>query len=190
MKQIVYDEYHEFLKKRTIKSKIYRKFFLFPTLCKYMKGNALDVGSGIGDFVAFRSNTIGVDINPDNVGFCTNERKLDVRLMQIDILPFEDDSFDSVNMDNVLEHIQDPHNIITEIHRVLKSEGVLIIGVPGILGFETGPDHEVFYSKEALVRTFTDYGFSAVKIFCMPFESEWLDKKMRQYCYYGVFKKT
>ena len=53
MKQIVYDEYHEFLKARTFKSKLYRKYLLFPRLCKFLTGKALDVGPGIGDFVAF-----------------------------------------------------------------------------------------------------------------------------------------
>jgi SAM-dependent methyltransferase len=190
MKQIIYDEYHEFLKKRTFKSKIYRKYLLFPTLCKFLSGRVLDVGSGIGDFVAFRPNTIGVDINPDNVEFCKKHRNLDVRLMEINSLPFDDEHFDSINMDNVLEHIEDPEIILDEMTRVLKKGGILVVGVPGKLGFKTGPDHEVFYSKEDLRKTFTSLNYSVVKIFSMPIECDWLDNLMRQYCYYGVFKKN
>lgn len=189
MKQIVYDEYHKFLKKRTFKSKLYRKFLLFPRLCKYMSGKALDVGPGIGEFIKFRGNTIGVDINPDNVKFC-NENKIDVRLMEIDILPFCDEEFQSVNMDNVLEHIEDPDSLLWEINRVLEPGGVFVVGVPGILGFKTGPDHEIFYSKVALKNKITSFGFEMKEMFCMPFESTWLDKHMRQYCYYGVFTKV
>jgi len=190
MKQIVYDEYHEFLKARTFKSKLYRKYLLFPRLCKFLTGKALDVGPGIGDFVAFRPNTIGVDINPDNVEFCQKERGLDIRLMEINSLPFADEEFDSINMDNVLEHIEDPTLILSEITRVLKKDGIFVVGVPGILGFKTGPDHEVFYSKEDLKITFTNLGYSMVKIFSMPIEWDWLDTRMRQYCYYGVFRKN
>ena len=184
----MYDEYHEFLRARTLKSRIYRKYFLYPRLCKYLTGKALDIGPGIGDFVAFRPNTIGVDINPNNVEFCRKERGLDIRLMEINSLPFDNDEFDSVNMDNVLEHIEEPAQILAEITRVLKKNGVLVVGVPGILGFKTGPDHEVFYSKDDLVATFNNLGYSTIKTFSMPFESDWLDSRMRQYCYYGVFR--
>ena len=135
MKQIKYDEYHEFLQNRTLKSKFYREYWLYPALCRHLKGRTLDVGPGIGDFVKFRPNTVGVDINPDNVAFCSNERGLDVRLMEIDKLPFENSEFDSVNLDNVLEHIEEPIPLLDEIDRVLKTEGVFLIGVPGIHGF-------------------------------------------------------
>ncbi len=189
MKQIIYDEYHEFLKKRTFKSKIYRKYLLFPKLCKFLNGRALDIGPGLGDFVKFRPNTIGVDINPDNVSF-GETRGLDIRLMEINSMPFEDGEFDSINMDNVLEHIEDPTLMLGEIDRVLKRSGILVVGVPGPLGFDTAPDHEVFYSKEDLEMTFVNRGYTTVKIFSMPIEWDWLDTRMKQYCYYGVFRKN
>lgn len=188
MKQIVYDEYHAFLKKRTLLGKIYRKFWLYPRLCKSLSGKTLDIGSGIGDFVRYRPNTVGVDINPDNVEFCSSQG-LDVRLMEINRLPFDDGEFDSVNMDNVLEHIEEPSPILLEITRVLKRGGTLLIGVPGILGFETAPDHEIYYTKEDLEETITNLGYRVDKLFCMPIEWAWLDSRMEQYCYYGVFKK-
>ena len=188
MKEIIYDEYHDFLQKRTFKSKIYRKYWLYPKLCKFLTGTALDIGPGIGDFVKFRPNTIGVDINPDNVQWCQSQG-LDIRLMDINILPFKDKEFDSINMDNVLEHIEDPELILSEMDRVLKDNGILIIGVPGTLGFTTAPDHEVYYSKEDLIKTFVNRGYKVQNVFAIPIEWDWLDSRMEQYCYYGVFKK-
>jgi SAM-dependent methyltransferase len=188
MKKIVYDEYHAFLKKRTLIGKVYRKFWLYPILCKFLSGRTLDIGSGIGDFIRFRPNTIGVDINPDNVEYC-KAQGLDVRLIEINKLPFENEEVDSINMDNVLEHIEDPTLILKEMTRVLKKNGILLIGVPGILGFKTAPDHEVYYSKEHLEELMVNYGYKAKKIFSMPIECSWLDTRMRQYCYYGVFIK-
>ena len=90
---------------------------------------------------------------------------------------------------NVLEHIEDPSLILSEITRVLKKGGTLLIGVPGVLGFRTAPDHEVYYSKEVLEETFLNLGYEVHKIFSMPIECAWLDSRMEQYCYYGVFKK-
>lgn len=188
MKQIIYDEYHEFLKKKTIKGQIYRRFLLYPRLCKFLSGVTVDIGSGLGDFIRFRPNTIGIDINPDNVEYCKS-KGLDVRLMEINHLPFNDGEVDSINMDNVLEHIEDPAPILSEMTRVLKKGGTIVIGVPGILGFKTAPDHEVYYSKEDLEKTFVSLGYEVQAIFSMPFEWDWLDTRMQQYCYYGVFTK-
>ena len=143
MKQIKYDEYHEFLQKRTLKSKLYRNYWLYPFLCRHPRGKTLDIGPGIGDFVKFRSNTIGVDINPDNVEFCTQERGLDIRLMEIDTLPFEDNEFDSINLDNVLEHLEEPTPLLDEVDRVLKSGGTFWPSVWTFLGRHfTPPTHE------------------------------------------------
>ena len=126
MKQIKYDEYHDFLQNRSLKSHLYRNYWLYPFLCRHLKGTTLDIGPGLGDFVKFRKNTIGVDINPDNVEFCRNERNIDVRLMDINVLPFKDGEFDSINLDNVLEHLEDPTTLLEEIYRVLKLDGAVI----------------------------------------------------------------
>ncbi|MBC7265050.1 MAG: class I SAM-dependent methyltransferase [Chloroflexi bacterium] len=45
-------------------------------------------------------------------------------------LPFPDSSFDGVAMLAVLEHVFDPYAVIGEIHRVLRPDGELVVGVP------------------------------------------------------------
>jgi SAM-dependent methyltransferase len=189
MKEIDYKDYHSYLQTGSIKSKLYRKYWLYPRLSSFLDGKALDVGSGLGDFVSYRKNTIGVDINPDNVKWCVS-KGLNVQVMDLDKLPFESAFFDSIIMDNVLEHIEDPENILSEIDRVIKIGGNLVIGVPGILGFESAPDHKVFYSKEMLVKTFVNRNYSVKKVFSMPIEMKWLDSRISQYCYYAVFIKN
>lgn len=54
--------------------------------------------------------------------------------MTPDHLPFDSESFDSVLIDNVLEHIEDPNSLLAEIKRVIRPNGGLLIGVPGVLG--------------------------------------------------------
>ena len=53
-------------------------------------------------------------------------------LLRADIrdLPFRDDSFDVIYTMGTIEHIPEYRHTITEIHRVLKSGGTAIIGVP------------------------------------------------------------
>jgi len=45
-------------------------------------------------------------------------------------LPYEDESFDLVFCNHVLEHTLSPAIVISEMRRVLKGEGIMIIGVP------------------------------------------------------------
>ena len=192
MKENNNDEYaylHTYLRTRSFKGLIYRKYWLFKKLNQQLNGKTLDLGAGLGDFVRHRKNTIGVEINPHNVKWCKSEG-LDVKLMEVDKLPFDNQSFDSIIMDNVLEHILNPNKILAEIDRVLIKGGTILVGVPGILGFASDPDHKVFYSKELLVKTFINLGYSEKKLFSMPIELDWLDSRMKQYCYYGVFKKV
>ena len=99
--------YGEYLMRRSRLSGVYRRYFLYPRICHRLHGRTVDVGCGIGDFLQFRPNTIGVDINAHTVAYC-KARGLDARLMEPDVLPFEDGSFDSALMDNWLEHIAKP----------------------------------------------------------------------------------
>ncbi len=45
-------------------------------------------------------------------------------------LPFIDDTFDCVIIQAVLEHVLDPHRCVSELHRVLKSEGLVYSETP------------------------------------------------------------
>jgi SAM-dependent methyltransferase len=182
-------EYFEYLQERSLVGKLYKQYWLYPKLDKYLKGKVLDVGCGVGYFLKFRANnTVGVDINSETVNWC-KKNGLDVHLMEKDILPFKDKMFDSVNLDNVLEHLEDPSGLLTEIHRVTGEAGIFIVGVPGRCAYDRDPDHKVFYSKDDLIKTITDFGFSLKKILVMPLNINWLDTRITQYCVYGIFKK-
>jgi len=182
------EEYFEYLKQRSRVGILYRQYWLYPRLSRCLQGKALDIGCGIGDLLSYRENTVGVDINEQTVGWCRAQGH-SVELMQVDQLPYEDGSFDSVIMDNVLEHIKDPRPILAEAHRVLADDGVLVVGVPGALGYSRDPDHKVFYSREMLVEVLTNADFIEQKIFAMPLNIAWLDTRLSQYCIYGVFRR-
>jgi len=102
-----YDEYFAYLSSRSRLGHLYRKHWLYPRLNKRLHGRALDVGCGIGDMLSFRPGMVGTDINRRTVEYCI-ERGFDAKLMLVDTLPFSDREFDSVLLDNVLEHIPDP----------------------------------------------------------------------------------
>ncbi len=185
-----HDEYYAYLSSRSRLGHLYRKYWLYPRLTKRLHGSALDIGCGIGDMLAFRPGTVGTDINPRTVNYCLS-RGLTVRLMSVDVLPFPDQQFDSVLLDNVLEHIIEPAALLYEISRVLKTGGSLVVGVPGVKGWTTDSDHKVSYNEEQLIACLRQARFEHIESFFTPlWRSEWLSRRMRQYCLYGKFAKS
>ncbi len=183
-----YEKYFAYLQQRSRLGYLYRNYWLYPKLCSFLGGKVLDIGCGIGDLLRYRQNTVGVDVNPKTVRYC-QQQGFDVQVMEVDKLPFYSLSFDSVIMDNVLEHIEKPELILREVRRVLVDGGTFVVGVPGSKGYNIDPDHKVFYSREKLIETMRVIGFSEKKVFSMPLNLVWLDDKINQYCVYAQFKK-
>ena len=187
-KNISFEEYSDYLESISFKARLYRKYYYFPKLNKHLNGKILEVGCGIGGFLEFNKTVEGVDINPELIKICKN-KKLKANLMKIDQLPFEDNIYKSVILDNVLEHIEDPRKLIQEINRVLILNGIFLISVPGKRGFKHDKDHIHFYNEENLEKLLSEFGFEKKKCFYTPFKSNFLDNNMRQYCLHGVFLK-
>jgi SAM-dependent methyltransferase len=54
-------------------------------------------------------------------------------------IPFADESFDGVIVQAVLEHVVDPYRCVAEIHRVLKSKGLVYAETPFMQQVHMGP---------------------------------------------------
>lgn len=180
-------EYATYLQSRSWWGLIYRNLYLYPKLSRFFSGRVLDVGCGVGDLLAFHKHAIGVDINPFNVDFCAL-RGLNAQLMDIDKLPLPNCSCDTAILDNVLEHIDDPLPILAEVKRVLRADGCLVVGVPGLKGYASDSDHKVFYDEELLESVAKKSGFKIIKFVYAPlFKSSFLSKKVSQYCIYSIW---
>ena len=114
--------YLQYLKTRSKLSFVYRRFYLYPKLYKNLNAPLLDVGCGIGDFLNYRPDAIGVDIDPEIVSFC---QQMGRKAYGFDgeTLPAKNNSISSVILDNVLEHIEQPNDLLTDISRVIKIGG-------------------------------------------------------------------
>jgi SAM-dependent methyltransferase len=161
-------DYFNYLKNRSKLGLIYRKYFLYPKIYKYLNGKILDIGCGVGDFLKLYNHVSGVDINEDCVNYCI-QNGLNVKLMAQDVLPFKDNSFNSIILDNVLEHIDNPTNLISEITRVLTPNGILVIGVPCEKGYKYDVDHKVFYDINGIKNLFNNSFIYYYHFYTPPF---------------------
>lgn len=96
-------------------------------------GRVLDVGCGTGDRLdVFRNKgfeTYGIETS-DSAHYAKEYLRLNVSKGDLFSARFPDGFFDLVTLYNVLEHTHDPSRVCTEIHRILKDDGFLIIQVP------------------------------------------------------------
>lgn len=116
----------------------------------------LDLGSGVGSFVvACRSKGLQCfGIEPDRIGNGTELSAIQIARRRVaepvfvaavgESLPFPDDTFDLVTMNQVIEHVSDQPAVVSEAARVLKSGGAVYIACPNYLRFYE-PHYKMFW---------------------------------------------
>lgn len=98
-----------------------------------VKGRLLDVGCGDGRLIYhMRELGWGVAGNDFAEGYVASARNhgLDVRLGTLQDASFDLNSFDLVNMGDVVEHLVDPSALLCEISKHLKPGGLLVVRTP------------------------------------------------------------
>lgn len=92
----------------------------------------LDIGAGAGiiaamNFKGLARKVVGLDPDPRVI----ENPNLDEAYIGVgELLPFEDNIFDIVIMDNVAEHLVNPEEVFAAIFRVIKPGGVLLFKTP------------------------------------------------------------
>jgi ubiquinone biosynthesis O-methyltransferase len=98
--------------------------------------SVLEVGCGAGDFSislsAAGAHVTGVDFSPRAIELARQKARhhnqsIAFQVADAQTLPFADDSFDVLFSCECLEHDPDPRRMLSELHRVLKPGGVLIL---------------------------------------------------------------
>lgn len=77
-------------------------------------------------------------------------------------LPFMAGRFDAVICSELLEHVPEPPAVLSEIHRVLRQEGTLLICVPFMNRIHGDPHDYGRYTDYYWLRTLQDLGFGEI----------------------------
>ena len=116
---------------------------LFEKYC-YQQGSKhriLDVGAYPGHLALILRNVYGCLVygvsGTTSKGFERKMEEYDINMRKLNIerqrLPFDNKSFDTVFLTEVIEHLFNPYLVIREVGRVLKENGVLILSTPNFV---------------------------------------------------------
>lgn len=99
-----------------------------------MGSKVLDIGANSGEFMKLlkenrKCEVYGVDVS-DLAIAKAKEKGLDVINCDAAAMPFSNEMFDVVVMMEVISHLIDPENVLKEIKRVLKPNGILLGSTP------------------------------------------------------------
>jgi len=129
--------------------------------CKdLLRGQVLNAGAGWRDV----SHLVDGDLINQDITWPGDERtNIDIR-SPLHKIPLESDYFDAILCIAVLEHVENPEEVVPELYRVLKPGGHLILEVPFLQPEHKVPTDFQRYTKDGLVRLVTHHGFSVERI--------------------------
>lgn len=145
------------------------------------KGVGLEIGVGTGQFAAAFGIKFGLDPSQAMLDIAKS-RGIEVTKGIAESLPFEDDYFDFVLIVTTLCFVDSPFKALSEVKRVLKSGGSLIIGMID-RNSALGKKYEAkkqdnpfyrnahFYSAEEEIQLINQLGFIQKEIYQTIFSS-------------------
>ena len=91
--------------------------------------------------------------------------------------PFEDNAFEYIEAFHILEHLDKPFDVMTELHRILAPEGVLLIKVPHFSRGFTHSEHAHGFDVTFPLYfdfTFTKSGYFGVDFKLQEMKLHWM----------------
>lgn len=174
---------------------LWRKRKIVGKLTGLKSGKILDIGSGTGHFADTMKRSgwqvKGVEINEKARNYSVSQFGLDVNSPD-KIQSLESESFDCITLWHVLEHFHDPGKYASEIHRLLKPDGVCIIALPNSSSYDARhygkfwaaydmPRH-LWHFNPSTLNTFAEKnGFRLWKIKSLPLDVFYISTLSEKY---------
>lgn len=134
----------------TIQIKIYEKI-----IQQYANGYLLDLGCGNVPFYGLYKDKIFENVCVDWSNSFHKNPYLDFEVNLNEEIPLSSEQFDTILATDVLEHITKPDILMSEIARLLKPQGKVIITVPFFYWLHEKP-HDYFRYTEFALKMFCE----------------------------------
>lgn len=130
-------------------------------LSSHISGKVLDVGCGKKPYEQLFQATEYIGLEYDSP---ENRKKKNADFYYDGhIFPFENNSFDSLVINQVFEHVFNPDAFLKEVLRVLKPGGKLLMTVPFVWDEHEQPHDYARYSSFGLIFILEKQGFNIVE---------------------------
>lgn len=160
----------------------YERNLVLPELFK--KGEkVLDLGCGDGAVASYLQKHVGIEVTGADIsiGALRVAKKRGIKTVQVDVekkLPFKKGEFDVVFWGDNVEHLFDPEFTLSEIKRITKKGGRLILSCPNMGYFR----YRLYYLLNgALPDTewtgFPRWGWSHIRFFNPKIITEFLESR-------------
>ncbi len=147
----------------------------YVTAAKYVKGKSvLEVGCGPGLGLGYlkeqgASRVVGSDVNPNSIEIAKTSylnEDIELNVFSADSIPYDDSVFDTVLLFEVMFYFEDVDKCLSEISRVLKDGGKLVLCIPNkdVPSFIPSQFSYKYYSPEELKVLLKKY-FGDVQIY-------------------------
>jgi 2-polyprenyl-3-methyl-5-hydroxy-6-metoxy-1,4-benzoquinol methylase len=156
------------------------------------KGKILDIGAGTGDFLVVAKNDgwqiTGIEPNAKAKEIAINKGVSFAESLSA----LESHSFDIITMWHVLEHVPNLDEYLTELKRLIKPTGSIVIAVPNFKSFDANfygrhwaaydvPRHIWHFSKTAIEKLFAEKEMRLVEVLPMKFDSFYVSLLSEKY---------
>jgi SAM-dependent methyltransferase len=152
----------------------------------------VDIGSYYPNKYLRGKDVIGIDLKfPEEL--CESYTGYKILDLNKHKLKFKKESVDTVVMGNVLEHVENPSDVLRQINKMLKKDGKLVLSIPNAT-FWWAIVHNILYKfirdqdvgvhlnswgKLDLIRLLKVNGFEVENVYganlCFPFCPSWLN---------------
>jgi len=127
------EKYDDWLKEEHARDMLWKRR-LKKLLQSGARGSLLDIGTGYGQFLhhaqPFFSEVAGTEVSESAVALAKQKYGLSLLAGQLEELDLPPQSFDTITLFHVLEHVPDPCMLINHCHALLRARGVVFIAVP------------------------------------------------------------
>src|SRR5579871_1038724 len=138
--------------------------FYDQAICRYARGKLLDLGCGHVPYYQMYAPLVSDSVCIDWPQSAHSSPHLDALADLNHSIPLPDNSFDTILLTDVLEHIAEPQILLREIARVMKPGGCLIAGVPFLYWLHETPNDYYRYTEFALRRLCERSGLTVVSL--------------------------
>ena len=153
--------------------RLYSRYKFAADFCK--DKDVLEVACGAGQGLGYLAKTakrvVGGDIDENNLKFAreaySGRPNIELRVLDAQQLPFEDNSFDVVILYEAIYYLNKPEDFIKESLRVLRKNGIIMICTVNKdwADFNPSPYSYKYFSAPELSGMLQGGGFSDIKVY-------------------------